>query len=135
MGSRNVEYTNITKEDQELIDAAATVVQNNFLYGKHHVGSAVRAKSGTIYAGVHLESQNIDVCAEHVAMGMAASNGEKEFDSIVAVTMRDVPKPTIIPPCNTCQELINFYGPDIWVILEINGESRKCTVKDLITPA
>jgi len=130
-----MEYTDITKEDQELIDSADAVIKENFLYGKHHVGSAVRAKSGTIYAGVHLESQNVDVCAEHVAMGMAVSNGEKEFDSIVAVTMRDVPRSTIIPPCNTCQELINFYGPDIWVILEINGEPKKCKAKDLITPA
>jgi cytidine deaminase len=130
-----MEYTNITKEDRKLIDAATAVIQKNFLYGKHHVGSAVRVKSGKIYAGVHLESQNVDVCAEHVAMGMAVSNGEKEFDSIVAVTMRDVPKPTIFPPCNTCQELINFYGPDTWVILEINGEPKKCKAKDLITLA
>lgn len=130
-----MEYTNITKEDQELIDSAAAVIKKNFLYGKHHVGSAVRAKSGTIYVGVHLESQNVDVCAEHVAMGTEVSNGEKEFDSIVAVTMRDVPKPTIVPPCNTCRELINFYGPDIWVILEINGELKKCKARDLITSA
>jgi len=130
-----MEYTNITEEDQELIDAATAVIQKNFLLGKHHVGSAVRAKSGKIYAGVHLESQNIDVCAEHVAMGMAISNGEREFDSIVAITMRDVPKPTIILPCNICQELINFYGPETRVILEINGEPKKCKAKDLITLA
>jgi len=126
-----MEYKNITKEDQELIDAATAVIQKNFLYGKHHVGSAVRAKSGKIYAGIHLDSQIVDVCAEQVAMGMAVSNGERNFDSIVAITMRDVPKPTIIPPCQTCQELINFYGPKTWVILEIAGESKKCQVKDL----
>jgi len=131
----NMEYTNITEEDRELIDAATTVIQKNFLYGKHHVGSAVRSKSGKIYVGVHLESQNIDVCAEHVAMGMVVSNGEREFDSIVAITMRDVPKPTIILPCNTCRELINFYGPETWVILEINGGPKKCKAKDLITLA
>lgn len=126
-------YKNITKEDQELIDAAAAVIQKNFQYGKHHVGSAVRAKSGKIYAGVHLESKNVDVCAENVAMGMAVSNGEKEFNSIVAVTMRDVPKPTIIFPCQICQELINFYGSEIWVIFVINGAPKKCKIKDLVT--
>lgn len=128
-----MEYKNITKADQELIDAATLVIQRNFLRGKHHVGSAVRAKSGRIYAGGHLESQHLDVCAEHVAMGMAVSNGEREFDSVVAITLRDVPKPTIIPPCQTCQELINFYGPETWVILEINGETKKGRVKDLIS--
>lgn len=131
MESRNMKYTDITKEDQELIDAAIAVIQRNFLYGKHHVGSAVRAKSGKIYTGIHLESQNVDVCAEHVAMGMAVSNGEREFDSIVAITMRDVPKPTIISPCQVCRELINFYGLETWVILANEG-FKKCKIKDLV---
>ena len=134
MGSRNMEYTNITRYDQELIDAAITVIQNNYLYGKHHIGAAVRAKSGKIYAGVHLDSQNVDVCAEHVAMGMAASNREREFDSIVAIQMRDVPKPIIIPPCQTCRELINFYGPETWVIVEVDGQPKNCRAKELVTP-
>ena len=127
-----MEYVDITKEDQELVDAAAAIIRNNFLYGKHHVGSAVRAKSGKIYAGIHLESQNVDVCAEHVAMGGAVSNGEREFDSIVAVQMRDMPEPKIISPCQVCQELINFYGPETWIIIEIEGEPKKCKIKDLV---
>jgi cytidine deaminase len=127
-----MEYTEITEKDIELINAAVAIIQKNFIIGKHHVGSAVRGKSGKIYAGVHLESQNVDVCAEHVAMGMAFSNGERELDSIVAVQMRDVPKPVVITPCKVCRELINFYGPEITVILEIGGKFRKCAVKDLI---
>ncbi len=127
-----MEYASITKEDQALIDAATAVIQNNFLRGKHHVGSAVRAKSGKIYAGIHLDSKNADVCAEQVAMGMAVSSGEREFDSIVAVQMRDVPKPTVIPPCKTCLELIDFYGPDMWVIIERDGELKKGNAKELI---
>jgi len=130
-----MEYINITREDRDLICAATGVIQKNFFHGKHHVGSAVRAKSGKVYAGVHLESKNIDVCAEHVVMGMAVSNGENKFDSIVAVTMRDVSEPTVIPPCKICQELINFYGPDTWVILEINGELKKCKIKFLLASA
>ncbi len=121
-----MEYSDITKEDQELIESATAVIQNNFLQGKHHVGSAIRARSGKIYAGVHLDSKNVDVCAEYVAMGMAVSNGEREFDSIVAIEMGGVLEPIVIPPCKTCQELINFYGPTTWVILEINGELKKC---------
>ncbi len=127
-----MKFINITEEDQELIDVATKVIQNNFLLGKHHVGAAVRAKSGQTYAGVHLESQNVDVCAEHVAIGMAASNGEKEFDTIVSIQMRDVKKPTIITPCQTCKELINFYGAETWIILKVDGEIKKCKIKDLI---
>lgn len=109
---------NFAIEDQELVDAATEVIQKNFLLGRHHVGSAVRAKSGRIYVGVHLESEHVDVCAEHVALGAAVSNGEREFDSIVAVQMRDVPRPTIIAPCKTCQELIRFYGSDTRILIE-----------------
>lgn len=127
-----MEYIDITKDDQELIDVATAVIQKNYLYGKHHVGAGVRAKSGKIYAGVHLESQNVDVCAEEVAMGMAVSNGERELNSIVAIQMRDVSKPTIIPPCQTCRELINFYGPETWVIIEVDGHPKKCRAKELL---
>lgn len=135
MTFRSMKYLDITEKDQELIAAAAAVIKKNFLLGKHHVGSAVRAKSGKIYAGIHLDSQRVDVCAEQVAIGMAASAGEREFDSIVAVTLRDVPGPTIISPCGTCRELINFYGPGTWVILEANGEPKKCQIKELIASA
>jgi len=127
-----MEFVNLTEEDRELIFAATTVIKNNFLLGKHHVGAAVRAKSGKIYAGVHLESKNTDVCAEHVAIGIASSNSEKEFDSIVAVQMRDVSEPTIISPCAICLELINFYGPETWVILKIENELKKCRAKELM---
>lgn len=127
-----MEYLDITIDDQELIDAATAVIQANYLRGKHHVGAAVRAKSGKIYVGVHLESKNTDVCAEHVAIGTAVSNGERYFESIVAIQMRDVPKPTIIPPCHICQELINFYEPETLVIVEADGKSKKCKIKDLI---
>ena len=127
-----MEYIGITESDKELIAAATAIIQKNFLLGKHHIGAAVRAKSGQIYAGVHLDSKNVDTCAEQVALGMAASAGEREFDSIVAITMRAVPEPTIISPCQNCLELINFYGPDTWVILTIDGELQKCRVKELL---
>lgn len=119
---------NLTPQDQELIDVATSLIKRNFLLGKHHVGASVRMSNGKVYAAVHLESKTVDVCAEEVAIGMAASNGEKGIDTIVAVTMRDVEKPTVIPPCDTCKELINFYGQDAWVIVSAN-EKRK--VKDV----
>ncbi|MFH2063276.1 MAG: cytidine deaminase [bacterium] len=127
-----MECTEVTTEDHELVEAATAVIKKNFLYGKHHVGAAVRAKSGKIYVGVHLESQRVDVCAEHVAMGAAVTNGERGFDSIVAVQNRDVPTPTVISPCRTCQELISFYGDEIRVIVLRGGIPKSCRIKDLM---
>ena len=127
-----MEYLPITKTDQELIEAATSVIKKNYVSGKHHVGAAIRGKSGRIFAGVHLESAVVDICAEAVALGMAASNGEREFDGIVAVTMAEGSEPRVISPCGTCRELIRFYGPDIEVIFVEHGNLRKCRVSDLL---
>lgn len=127
-----MDYLPITKRDQELIEAATSVIQKNYVPGKHHVGAAIRCKSGRIFAGVHLESYATDICAEAVALGMAVSNGEREFDCIVAVTLADGKVPRVISPCGVCRELIRFYGPDIEVIFVEDGNLRKCRVSDLL---
>ena len=46
------------------------------------------------------------VCAEAVALGMAASNGEREYDCIVAVTMAEGKEPHVISPCGACRERV-----------------------------
>lgn len=120
-----MEYLPIAPDDQQLIDAATEVIQKRFLLGKHHVGAAVRASSGKIYSAVHLESKRMDVCAEQIAIGMAMSAGEKTFNTIVAVQMRDVPEPTVIPPCQTCIELIRLYGENADVLVLKDGEIVK----------
>lgn len=127
-----MEYLPITKADQELIEAATSVIRQNYVPGKHHVGAAIRGKSGLIFAGVHLESAAVDICAEAVALGMAASNGEREFDCIVAVTMADGKVPRVLSPCGVCRELIRFYGPDITVIFVEDGAVKKCRISDLL---
>ena len=127
-----MEYLPITESDQELIEAATSVIRKNYVPGKHHVGAAIRCKSGRIFAGVHLESYATDICAEAVALGMAASNGEREFECIVAVTMAEAREFRVISPCGTCRELIRFYGRDIEVIFVEDGNLRKCRVSDLL---
>jgi len=81
---------------------------------------------------VHLESAAIDICAEAVALGMAASFGEREFDCIVAVTMADGKVPRVLSPCGVCRELIRFYGPGIAVIFVEDKTLKKCRVSDLL---
>ncbi len=126
-----MEYLPLTDEDEELIEAAASTIRRNYVPGRHHVGAAVRAKSGRVYTGVHLESRLVDVCAEAVAIGSAASNGEREFDSIVAVSLNRG-EPRVLSPCGGCRELINFYGPTINVIFVEDGETKKCRARDLL---
>ena len=125
-------YLPLTDSDRQLIDAAAEVIRRNYFPDRHHVGAAVRCGSGKIYTGVHLESCAIDVCAEPVAMGAAASAGEREFEVIVAVKMTADGEPRVLSPCGVCRELIRHYSPDILVIFEEDGQVRKCRVLDLL---
>lgn len=97
-----MEYLPRTETDEGLIEAAKRVIRENCHPDRRHLGAAVRAKSGRTYAGVHLESNAIDVCAEAVALRMAASNGEREFENIVAVAMEERTEPGVVPPCAIC---------------------------------
>ncbi len=114
------------------MQAATSVIRRNFIPGKHHVGAAVRGKSGRIFTGVHLESSAVDVCAEAVAIGAAASSGERRLESIVAVSMAGDGQPRVLAPCARCRELINFYGPDVSVIFVEGGVLKKRAARDLL---
>ncbi|MHC1605351.1 MAG: cytidine deaminase, partial [Candidatus Methanofastidiosia archaeon] len=103
----------ITEEDKELINAAKDVISKYYKYGRHHVGAALRTKSGKIFTAVHIEANvgRIAVCAEAIVIGKAISEGESEFDTIVAVSY---PQPDekdqeikVVSPCGMCRELIS----------------------------
>ena len=77
----------ITVEDEQLIKAAKNAISRYYRYRKHHIGAALHTKSGKISTAVHLEANvgRVAVCAEAVVIGKAISEGENEFDTIVAV--------------------------------------------------
>ena len=127
-----MDYLPIIELDEELIKVATDMIRKNYVEGKHGVGSAIRTKSGRIFAGVNLESAVIGVCAEPIAIGIAISNGEREFDSIVAVTLDNKKEPIVLSPCGNCREIIKFYGSDIAVIFVEDGMLKKCRVSDLL---
>lgn len=78
------------KEDLELIKAAQQAIRLNYdsEHCLHTVGAAVRCKNAKIYVGVNVYSLH-GACAEQVAIGTAITNGEREFDAIVAVRGKD----------------------------------------------
>lgn len=128
----------VTVEDEQLIKATKNAISKYYRYGKHHIGAALRTKSGKIFTAVHLEANigRVAVCAEAVVIGKAISEGENEFDTIVAVRH---PNPNeqnqeirVVSPCGICRELISDYGPDTKVIFSDNKEVKKCVVSDLL---
>ncbi|MFD2630235.1 cytidine deaminase [Oceanobacillus kapialis] len=124
--------------DYALINEAEKVIKKNYRYGRHHIGSAVRAKSGKIHAAVHVEANvgRITVCGEAMALGKSISEGDHEFTTIVAVAHphphEAIEKCWVVAPCGMCRELISDYGSTTDVIISYNGELVKCNVMELL---
>ncbi len=119
------------EEDYELIAEAKKAISLNYDQENynHTVGAAIRCKNGKVYVGVNIYSLH-GVCAEQVAIGTAITNGEREFDSIVAVRGRTGEE--IIPPCGNCRQILHDYMPDCNVIVSVCGELKKIKAKELL---
>ncbi len=125
-------FYEITQQDKELIKIALKTLEGNFDDGVYHhtVGAAVRCKNGKVYSGVNCDGIH-GSCAEYVTMGMAISNGEREFDTIVAV--HDKAPNCLVAPCGNCRQMLVEYCPNIKVILnDDNNNIIKVDVKDLL---
>lgn len=120
-----------TDRDEELIAEARKAIQRNYDEENfnHTVGAAIRCKSGRIYTGVNVYSLH-GACAEQVAIGAAVTNGERAFETIVAVRGKEGEE--IIPPCGNCRQILHDYMPECEVILLIEGEKKKITARKLL---
>jgi cytidine deaminase len=107
----------LEQKDRDLIEKARKIISDRFKENYHHIGAALRTKPGKIFAAVHLEANvgRIAVCAEAIALGMAAAEGDTDIETIVAVNQ----KGDIVSPCGMCRELISDYSPNANII--ING--------------
>lgn len=121
----------LTDSDYEVIEAAQKAIQRNYdaIHDNHTVGAAVRCKSGKIYAGVNVYSIH-GACAEQIAIGTAITQGEREFETVVAVMGQDGAQ--IIPPCGNCRQIMYEYMPECDVILSVEGQNRKIKAKELL---
>lgn len=126
-----MEFAPLIQKDYEVIEAARRAIQEN--YDKenynHTVGAAVLCKSGKIYTGVNVYSLH-GACAEQVAIGAAITNGERQFEVIVAV--RGENGEEIIPPCGNCRQILHDYMPECEVILIANSEKIKVKAEALL---
>ena len=122
----------LTEADHQLIRMGLDVLSKNFDDGvyNHTVGCALLGKNGHIYTGVNCDGIH-GSCAEYITMGMAISNGEREFDTIVAVHEKHLN--CVIPPCGNCRQMLFEYCPDIKVIVnDASGKLIKVTARDLL---
>ena len=121
----------LSKRDYELIAEAQKAIRLNYdqKHYNHTVGAAVRCKNDKVYVGVNLYSLH-GACAEQVAIGTAITNGERDFDVIVAVRGKEGKE--IIPPCGNCRQILYDYMPDCDIIVSVCGELKKIKAKELL---
>ncbi|TRZ38078.1 cytidine deaminase [Niallia circulans] len=128
----------VTKQDIALVEIATKKITMLYKDDKHHVGASIRTKSGEITSAVHIEAYigRVTVCAEAIAIGSAISNGQNNFETIVAVRhpySDEIDRRIkVVSPCGMCRELIADYAPDCFVLLELNGELVKIMISELI---
>ncbi len=122
--------------DHALVKAAREVIRKRYRADQHAVGCALRTRSGRVHVGVHLECYvgRITVCAEAVAIGRAAVEGDDEIEAIVAVfqSSADDATPAVVAPCGMCREMISDYAPDAQVIMPTNGQPELVPIGDLL---
>lgn len=122
----------LDSNDLKLIEEAKKVINKNFdeVDENHTVGAALRCKNGNIYVGVNVYMHH-GSCAEYIALGTAITEGEREFDTIVAVKS---PKKNnaLIPPCGNCRQLLMQYAPDIKVLIQTQDRIQKVCIKELL---
>ncbi len=120
----------IEEFDMELIEIARALITKRYKEDRHHIAAALRTTSGKVFTGVHIEAYigRITVCGEAVAIGAAATSGDSQIDTIVAVNELGV----IVSPCGMCRELISDYSNDAHVIITRGLDPIKVLVSELL---
>jgi cytidine deaminase len=116
-----------------LLTAATRVRENAYApYSRFKVGAAIRAASGTIYAGCNVENVAYPegTCAEAGAIAAMVAAGETKIAEVLVIA--DSPDP--VPPCGGCrQKLAEFAGQDVRITLcTTDGKEKVMTVAELL---
>ncbi|MEV4843696.1 cytidine deaminase [Micromonospora matsumotoense] len=121
--------TTMLDTDRALVQAATAVAKLRCRSDNHSVAAAARTADGRVFTGVNLAHFTGGPCAELVALGAAATQGEAELETIVAVGDRGR---GVLPPCGRCRQVLLDYHPGIQVIVGPIDALRKLPVTDLL---
>ncbi len=121
---------NLGAEDLKLIEVARSIIALRSRPEAHEVGAALRTRSGKIFSAVNVKANvgRVSVCAEAVAIGMAAAAGDTDIEMIVAVDL----KGRVISPCGMCREMISDYAPQAGVIVSGDDGMEIFQIADLL---
>ena len=105
-----------TPTDQALFEAAEAVRARAYApYSNFHVGAAILADDGQIYAGCNVENAAYPVgnCAEPSAIAAMLAGGGKRIKRIYVTGPGTMP----VTPCGGCRQRIReFADPDVVIV-------------------
>jgi cytidine deaminase len=101
-------------------------------YSNFHVGAALLAADGRIFAGCNVEniSYGLTNCAERVAIGAAVAAGVREFLAVAVVADTGVP----ISPCGACRQVLAEFGVPL-VMLANRATREQFRLEELLPRA
>lgn len=119
--------------DSRLLEAARrAMARAHAPYSKYHVGAAILADDGTVYAGCNVENASFPEgwCAETSAIGAMVTNGGKKIREIAVMGEGA----DLTTPCGGCrQRIAEFAGPETPVhICGPDGLRRSFKLVDLL---
>lgn len=119
-----------------LRDTALAVRENAHApYSNFKVGAAIRAASGTVYAGCNVENVAYPegTCAEAGAIAAMVAAGDTRLSEVYVVAG----SPSPVPPCGGCrQKLAEFGAGDVRVTMATTqGAETVTTIGDLLPGA
>ena len=120
--------------DEELLARAAEARKHAYApYSNYLVGCAVLA-GGKVYQGANVEnvSYGAVICAERVAVSVAAFEGVRNLETIALVTQSSPP----VAPCGLCRQTMMEFAPDpskLRILMaNTEGECVESTLAELL---
>lgn len=101
--------------NRELYDAALAATSRAYPpFSGLHVGAALEADDGTVYAGANVEfgSYSLTICAERTAIVKGVTDGHRHFTRVGVARSDGLP----ISPCGACRQSLADFGLDMIVV-------------------
>ena len=100
-------------------------------YSQFPVGAALRTTGGQTVLGVNVENASfgLSICAERSAVVRAVTDGARSLE-VIAVACPDAA--ITATPCGACRQVLAEFGPEMTVILRIDGAIVATTLPELL---
>ena len=123
-------------ENIELIQLAEKALKRHVdRSGRLHgdVAAAVLSRNGKVYLGVCVDTPGWGLCAERSAIAAMITDGEYEFEKVVAVWRDNKSnKLVVLPPCGHCRQFMQNVSEGNLEAEVILSKNKNLLLRDLI---